>query len=64
MRQEVHCHEEDSIRAANASTASHFAAIGLRKGDVSALLYPLGTMTTAGSLTLNTIKEIGWRQKK
>jgi phenylacetate-CoA ligase len=38
MGKEVHCHEENSIRAANASTASHFAAIGLKKGDVSALL--------------------------
>jgi len=44
MGQEVHCHEENSIHAANASTASHFAAIGLKKGDVSALLYPLGTI--------------------
>ena len=33
MGQEVHCHEEESIRAANESTACHFAAIGL--GPVS-----------------------------
>ncbi|MBU2497267.1 MAG: hypothetical protein KKE57_00030 [Proteobacteria bacterium] len=45
MGQEVHLHEEDAIRAANASTACHFAAIGLKEGDVSAVLYPLGTMT-------------------
>lgn len=45
MGQEVHCHEEDSIWAANASTASHFAAIGMKDGELSALLYPLGTMT-------------------
>ena len=45
MGQEVHCHEENSIRAANSSTACHFAAIGLEQGDFSALLYPLGTMT-------------------
>jgi hypothetical protein len=44
MGQEVHCHEENSIHAANASTASHFAAIGLKKGDVSALSSPR-TMT-------------------
>jgi phenylacetate-CoA ligase len=45
MGQEVHCHDEEAIRAANASTAAHFAAIGLEEGDLSALLYPLGTMT-------------------
>jgi len=45
MGQEVHCHDEEAIRAANASTAAHFAAIGLEKGDLTALLYPLGTMT-------------------
>ncbi|MBA7657783.1 Phenylacetate-coenzyme A ligase [subsurface metagenome] len=42
MGQEVHCHDEKAIWAANASTASHFAAIGLKKGDVSAVLYPPG----------------------
>jgi phenylacetate-coenzyme A ligase PaaK-like adenylate-forming protein len=45
MGQEVYCHDEEAIRAANASTAAHFAAIGLEEGDLSALLYPLGTMT-------------------
>ena len=45
MGQEVHCHDEDAIWAANASTAAHFSAIGLEEGDLSALLYPLGTMT-------------------
>jgi phenylacetate-CoA ligase len=45
MGQEVHCHEAESIWSANASTACHFAAIGLNKGDSSAVLYPLGTMT-------------------
>ena len=45
MGQEVHCHDEEAIWAANASTAAHFAAIGLAEGDLSALLYPLGTMT-------------------
>lgn len=45
MGQEVHCHDEEAIGAANTSTAAHFAAIGLEKGDLSALLYPLGTMT-------------------
>jgi phenylacetate-CoA ligase len=45
MGQEVHCHEEESIRAANESTACHFTAIGLEAGDLSAVLYPLGTMT-------------------
>jgi phenylacetate-CoA ligase len=43
--QEVHCHDAKAVETANASTASHFAAIGLGKGDLSALLYPLGTMT-------------------
>jgi len=58
MGQEVHCHEEHSIRAANASTASHFAAIGLKKGDVSALLYPLGTMT-GGMLSYEGLRMFG-----
>ena len=58
MGQEVHCHEEHSIHAANASTASHFAAIGLRKGDVSALLYPLGTMT-GGMLSYEGLRMFG-----
>jgi phenylacetate-CoA ligase len=58
MGQEVHCHEENSIHAANASTASHFAAIGLKKGDVSALLYPLGTMT-GGMLSYEGLRMFG-----
>lgn len=58
MGQEVHCHEEASIVAANASTASHFAAIGLQKGDLSALLYPLGTMT-GGMLSYEGLRMLG-----
>ena len=58
MGQEVHCHEEESIRAANASTASHFAAIGLDKGDLSAVLYPLGTMT-GGMLSYEGLRIFG-----
>lgn len=58
MGQEVHCHDEKAIYAANASTASHFAAIGLRKGDVSALLYPLGTMT-GGMLSYEGLRMFG-----
>ncbi|MEJ2247533.1 MAG: AMP-binding protein [Acidobacteriota bacterium] len=58
MGQEVHCHEEESIWAANASTASHFAAIGLKKGDFSALLYPLGTMT-GGILSYEGLRIFG-----
>jgi phenylacetate-CoA ligase len=58
MGQEVHCHEEESIWAANASTASHFAAIGLQKGDLSALLYPLGTMT-GGMLSYEGLRMLG-----
>ncbi len=38
MGQELHCHDERAIWAANASTAAHFAAIGLKKGDFSAVL--------------------------
>jgi phenylacetate-CoA ligase len=58
MGQEVHCHEENSLHAANASTAAHFAAIGLKKGDVSALLYPLGTMT-GGMLSYEALRLVG-----
>ena len=58
MGQEVHCHEAGSIRAANASTASHFAAIGLKRGDLSALLYPLGTMT-GGMLSYEALRLFG-----
>lgn len=58
MGQEVHCHEERSIWAANASTAAHFAAAGLNKGDVSGLLYPLGTMT-GGMLSYEALRLLG-----
>ena len=58
MGREVHCHEEDSIRAANASTACHFAAIGLNQGDLSAVLYPLGTMT-GGMLSYEGLRMLG-----
>ncbi|MBW2341229.1 MAG: AMP-binding protein [Deltaproteobacteria bacterium] len=58
MGQEVHCHDEKAIWAANASTASHFAAIGLNKGDVSAVLYPLGTMT-GGMLSYEGLRIFG-----
>jgi len=58
MGQEVHCHDEKSIWAANASTASHFAAIGLKKGDISAVLYPLGTMT-GGMLSYEGLRIFG-----
>ncbi len=58
MGQEVHCHEEASIQAANASTACHFAAIGLEKGDSSAVLYPLGTMT-GGMLSYEALRSFG-----
>jgi len=58
MGQEVHCHDEKAIHAANASTASHFAAIGLKKGDVSGLLYPLGTMT-GGMLSYEALRIFG-----
>ena len=58
MGQEVHCHDEDAIWASNASTASHFAAIGLEKGDLSALLYPLGTMT-GGMLSYEALRIFG-----
>ncbi len=58
MGQEVHCHDEDAIRAANASTAAHFAAIDLEKGDLSALLYPLGTMT-GGVLSYEGLRVFG-----
>lgn len=58
MGQEVHCHDENAIWAANASTAIHFAAIGLDKGDLSALLYPLGTMT-GGMLSYEALRIFG-----
>jgi len=58
MGQEVHCHGEHSIWAANASTASHFSAIGLKKGDVSAVLYPLATMT-GGMLSYEGLRMFG-----
>jgi len=58
MGQEVHCHEENAVDAANASTASHFASIGLEKGDISALLYPLGTMT-GGILAYEALRIFG-----
>ena len=45
LGQEIHCHDEASIEAANVSTACHFRAIGLSEGDLSAVLHPLGTMT-------------------
>ncbi len=58
MGQEVHCHDEDAIYAANASTAAHFVAMGLKKGDVSALLYPLATMT-GGLLSYEGLRLMG-----
>ncbi|MBW2472528.1 MAG: AMP-binding protein [Deltaproteobacteria bacterium] len=58
MGQEVHCHEEASIRAANESTACHFAAISLKPGDLSAVLYPLGTMT-GGMLSYEALRLFG-----
>ncbi len=58
MGQEVHCHDEDAIWAANASTASHFAAIGMTPGDISALLYPLATMT-GGMLSYEALRMFG-----
>ena len=58
MGQEVHCHDEGAIYAANASTAAHFAAIGLKKGDFSAVLYPLGTMT-GGMLSYEALRMFG-----
>lgn len=58
MGQEVHCHEEESIRAANESTACHFAALGLEPGDLSAVLYPLGTMT-GGMLSYEALRVFG-----
>lgn len=58
MGQEVHVHDEGAIYASNASTASHFTAIGLREGDLSALLYPLGTMT-GGMLSYEGLRMLG-----
>jgi len=58
MGQEVHCHDEEAIWAANASTASHFSAIGLESGDLSAVLYPLGTMT-GGMLSYEGLRMFG-----
>ncbi|MBT3992086.1 MAG: phenylacetate--CoA ligase family protein [Rhodospirillaceae bacterium] len=45
LGQEIHCHDQVAIDAANGSTACHFRALGLSKGDVSAVLHPIGTMT-------------------
>jgi phenylacetate-CoA ligase len=58
MGQEVHCHDEDAIYAANASTAAHFVAIGLEQGDLSAVLYPLATMT-GGMLSYEALRLMG-----
>jgi len=58
MGQEVHCHDEEAIYAANASTAAHFLAIGLEKGDLSAVLYPLATMT-GGMLSYEGLRLMG-----
>ncbi|MBW1775777.1 MAG: AMP-binding protein, partial [Deltaproteobacteria bacterium] len=58
MGQEVHCHDEGALYAANASTACHFVAIGLDKGDVSAVLYPLATMT-GGMLSYEALRMYG-----
>ena len=58
LGQEVHCHDEQSVEVANASTACHFAAIGLTKGDLSALLYPLATMT-GGMLAYEGLRVFG-----
>jgi phenylacetate-CoA ligase len=58
MGQEVHCHDEDAIYAANASTAAHFVSIGLDKGDISAVLYPLATMT-GGLLSYEGLRIMG-----
>ena len=58
MGQELHCHDERAIWAANASTAAHFAAIGLKKGDFSAVLYPLATMT-GGMLSYEGLRIFG-----
>ena len=58
MGQEVHVHDEGAIHAANASTAAHFAAIGLQPGDLSALLYPLATMT-GGMLSYEGLRMLG-----
>ena len=58
MGQEVHCHDEGAIYAANASTAAHFAAIGLTQGDFSAVLYPLATMT-GGMLSYEALRIFG-----
>jgi phenylacetate-CoA ligase len=58
LGQEMHCHDEDSIWTANVSTACHFAAIGLQKGDLSAVLHPLGTMT-GGMLSYEGLRHFG-----
>ena len=58
LGQEMHCHDEDSITAATASTACHFAAIGLEEGDPSAVLHPLGTMT-GGMLSYEGLRQFG-----
>ena len=58
LGQEIHCHDEDAIDAANDSTACHFAAIGLTAGDLSAVLHPLGTMT-GGMLSYEGLRHLG-----
>lgn len=58
MGQEVHCHDEGALYAANASTVCHFVAIGLDKGDVSGVLYPLATMT-GGMLSYEALRMYG-----
>lgn len=58
MGQEVHSHDEEAIYAANASTAAHFLAIGLERGDLSAVLYPLATMT-GGMLSYEGLRLMG-----
>jgi phenylacetate-CoA ligase len=58
MGQEVHCHDEEAIYAANASTASHFVAMGLEQGEISAVLYPLATMT-GGMLSYEGLRLMG-----
>jgi hypothetical protein len=49
MGQEVHCREEESIRAANQSTACHFAAICLEQG-----LNPKKTFSRLKGITVST----------
>jgi phenylacetate-coenzyme A ligase PaaK-like adenylate-forming protein len=47
MGQEVHCHDEEAIRAANVSTAAHFAAIGLDRRFILARK-PVRSLLRAG----------------